>query len=188
MFKKVSILIGIITLLTLIFSCDNGIGSANENYNLEVYETGSRSLLDENNRSISRSVVDYFKIGSLRMDVLDTLNNPDTIFYGPTNYTPVADHLNEDAYFIYNAIGLSFRIFGTSVREITLLNSDWMASNGLIVGMNRNQMLEILGNNYDLQHFAIKDIYEYSQYAISVEVGNSDNLIWEINIQEENVK
>jgi hypothetical protein len=124
------------SVVLVVAGCGNSTDpKANDNYNLKI--RGNKC--GKANDICNRSVVEYFSIGSSRQDVFDTLGNPDAIFYGTTTCQPGVDN-DKDAYFVYTSVGLSFRIFGSTVREITLLSSDWIASNGLIVGMSRSDM------------------------------------------------
>ncbi len=125
-----------------------------------------------------------FMIGTTRQYVFDTLGEPDTIFYGTTYWS--TDTTDADAYHFYGTVGLSFRIFGNEVKDITLVNDDWILSNGLVVGLSLSQALAILGDEYTYFDGAGKDFYEYSEYAIMIEVSDSTSKILEINLQEGN--
>ena len=111
----------------MLTACPNPTDLDSSNLNLEVYKTGSRAgLIDKSVIAGTRSIVSSFAIGSSRQSVFDTLGDPDAIFYGNTSYTPGEDY-EADAYYVYNDIGLSFRIFGDSVKKITLLPvSGWL--------------------------------------------------------------
>jgi len=154
-------------------------------------ETGPDSTV--NNTDLTIQSVTYgkvitdsteFMVGTARQYVFDTLGDPDVIFYG--NDTWPASTRDADAYHMYNAIGLSFRIFGDEVKEITLLNGNWIGSNGLMVGLSIEQALIILGDNFDFQDFDGKDFYTFSDFDIMIEVSDATGEIQEINIREGN--
>lgn len=184
MMKKSYLLI-LVSVVVAIAGCGTGGGfDPSSNYNLEVRENLPPSVMASIHDS--RALADEFHIGTPREDVFETLGEPNAIFYGDVTY-PI-DTLDADAYHLYSSVGLSFRIFGPEVAEITLLNDDWIASNGLVVGMTREQMLAILGDDYRFFPAEIKDFYDYQQYGISVEVYHSTDSVGEINIQEENAQ
>lgn len=163
-----------------------GIGSGT-NYNLSVSENESRALSASSaNGPATRAVIEEFSIGVAREDVFDTLGTPDWIFYGDQRFDTSV--LDADAYHVYSDVGLSFRIFGDSVREITLLSDAWVASNGLVVGMSRDHMLEILGPEDRRNESTNKDFYTYDDYDIMVEVYHETDSVGEINIREGNLQ
>ena len=164
---------------------DQSDGLAPSNMNLRVYGSSDASA---SARAADRGVTTEFYVGLQRQDVFDTLGDPDYIFYGnDLTYTPGVDY-DADAYHVYHAVGLSFRIFGDTVREITLLNDDWIASNGLIVGMTMNEMLEILGDPARITETDNKDFYQYEEYDIMVEIYKPAYDVGEININEGNAE
>ena len=126
----------------VLFGCTlNGAGTDPSNMNISIREN------DGGSAASPRAVVEQFSIGSPRQDVFYTLGIPDRIFYGTIIYTPGVDY-DADAYHIYDDVGLSFCILGDTVAEITLLSDDWIASNGLVVGMSRDEMIAILGEDF----------------------------------------
>jgi len=182
----------------LLVACEEDVGENDSNdegeieesnFNLMVYEAtnAASSVPAKRVQATDRNDSSYFTIWSAREDVFRLLGDPDVIFYGDTTYTPGSDY-TADAYHVYMEVGLSFLIIADKVTEITLLNDNWMASNGLIVGMTVSQMTDILGNDYKLVPASIKDFYNYDQYDISVEVYHHDDLVGEIGIGEGNRK
>lgn len=79
---------------------------------------------------------------------------------------------------------LSFRIFGSTVREITILSTgtEWGFDNGLRVGLTRDEALAILGAGYLYTHYDLKDFSLYSSLGLSLEIINSTDLLSNINI------
>ena len=122
-------------------------------------------------------------IGMSREQVFDALGDADAIFYGSTTYTPGIDN-DVDAYFMYNDVHLSFRIFGPSVLEITILSAgtEWGFDNGLRVGLTRDEALTILGSGYSYFPNDLKDFYQYASFGLTLEVINATDLLSEINI------
>jgi outer membrane protein assembly factor BamE (lipoprotein component of BamABCDE complex) len=172
----------------LVIGCGQPTGYSATNYNLAVYENNTTaSVAPLADGLSSRAVVTEFSVGSARTDVFDTLGDPDWIFYGnDQSWDPSVR--DADAYHVYSDIGLSFRIFGDTVREITLLSDAWIASNGLIVGMSREQMFEILGSPNNVSYHEPRDFYEYTGYDIMVEVYTATDTVGEINIKEGNLR
>lgn len=190
---KSSLIILMFVLVLALVGCGPPTGyspNPNPNLNLTVRENiETVPSLATSAAADSRAITAEFYVGLPRQDVFDTLGDPDSIFYGngPPYFTPGVDY-DADAYHVYRVFGLSFRIFGDSVREITLLNDDWIASNGLVVGMSRLEMLEVLGDGYKRFETEFKDFYEYDEYAISVEVYHAGDYVGEINIKEGNAQ
>jgi hypothetical protein len=122
-------------------------------------------------------------VGMGRQQVFDTLGDADAIFYGPDTFTPGLDN-DVDAYFVYNDVHLSFRIFGSSVREITILSAgtEWLFDNGLCVGLTRAEALAALGTGYACFPNTGKDFYQYTSLGIVLEVSDASDRVTEINI------
>lgn len=124
------------------------------------------------------------RVGESRDTILSELGTPDAIFYGSESFPVTAT--DADAYHVYRKIGLSFRIFGDTVREITLLNEDWMAPNGLMVGMSLEEMLGMLGDPESISESDSKDFYQYPEHNIMVEIYKPAYDVGEIDISEGN--
>ncbi len=182
--KRIILFILIPFLLSLIVAC-SGITTPDIKM-IPLPDTGNTNLQVLPEAQILRSSgVIEFHVGTERLFVFDNLGNPDFIFYGNDQTWPVTTR-DADAYHVYSDIGLSFRIFGDEVKEITLLNDDWIGSNGLMVGLTITEALSILGNDYDYRDFPGKDFYDFPDIAIMIEVSDSTDRILEINIQEGN--
>ena len=114
-------------------------------------------------------------VGMSRSDVFVNLGKPDAIFMGSTTW-PVST-TDADAYHVYSTVGLSFRIIGDTVQEITLLNTQWTCSLGLSVGMHIDEAISLLGP----PDSSVSGFYSYDDPEISLETDGSGR-IDQINI------
>jgi len=162
-------------LLVLLAGCSGTSGdTSNRNLIVTRYSDARAEALPEE-----------FYIGMPRTDVFELISeDPSMVFYGDVYYE--VSEREADAYYFYGDLGLSFQILGDEVNEITLVNEDWIASNGLMVGITKDMALEILGDGYLFNEGVGKDFYEYQEYDISLEVSHSNGLVEEINIRANN--
>ena len=133
---------------------------------------------EEMNNIIVAGQVGEYKLGISKSEVLESLGEPKSIFYGNKKYT--LKNLPRTYYMCFDDI--SFRIVDDSVKEMTAVSPLYRFENGLGVGDSEQKIKQAFGDDYHLKKTWKKDFLSYEDKGLVFEIDKNDRTVMEINV------
>lgn len=115
-----------------------------QNETTEPPNSESSFTIHDDDLIVPKERVGNFYLKMMREEILPNLGNPDAIFYGSRRYT-VEDDPHE-AYYIFRSVGISFQFRGRDLVGMTVLDSRYSTTEGLKVGMTKDEVTGIMGS------------------------------------------